>query len=188
MYTLFIDTHSEVITIGLCDGNNVIEKTKTSVESHSVYLVPMLKELLEESKVSFSDIKNIVAVNGPGSFTGIRIGLSVAKAISYSLNKPIFLVSSLTAMLVSNTDNEDKLAVIPDNKGYYVSVFDKDNNVIIEEHYRDNIDNLMKKYKSVDTPLNIKAVIDYVLKGESVSVFSVKANYVKSIEVMNDRK
>src|SRR5690625_2490197 len=104
MYTLFIDTHSEVITIGLCDGNNVIEKTKTSVESHSVYLVPMLKELLEESKVSFSDIKNIVAVNGPGSFTGIRIGLSVAKAISYSLNKPIFLVSSLTAMLVSNTD------------------------------------------------------------------------------------
>ena len=140
MYTLFIDTHSSNICLALYDGKILIKSEKESIESHSIYVVPMLKELMENNNVSFDDIKNVVAVNGPGSFTGIRIGLSVAKAICYSLDKPIYLISSLTSMLVSYESDDYKMAVIPDNKGFYISVYDKDNNSVVDERYQEKID------------------------------------------------
>lgn len=188
MYTLFIDTHSSNICLALYDGKILIKSEKESIESHSIYVVPMLKELMENNNVSFDDIKNVVAVNGPGSFTGIRIGLSVAKAICYSLDKPIYLISSLTSMLVSYESDDYKMAVIPDNKGFYISVFDKDNNSVVDERYQENIDEYLSKYNKVSGLLDVKKIIDYVLMGEAVNVFKVKANYVKVIEVMNDKK
>ena len=188
MYTLFIDTHSSNICLALYDGKILIKSEKESIESHSIYVVPMLKELMENNNVSFDDIKNVVAVNGPGSFTGIRIGLSVAKAICYSLNKPIYLISSLTSMLVSYESHDYKMAVIPDNKGFYISVFDKDNNSVVDERYQENIDEYLSKYNKVSGLLDVKKIIDYALMGEAVNVFKVKANYVKVIEVMNDKK
>ena len=188
MYTLFIDTHSSNICLALYDGKILIKSEKESIESHSIYVVPMLKELMENNNVSFDDIKNVVAVNGPGSFTGIRIGLSVAKAICYSLDKPIYLISSLTSMLVSYESDDYKMAVIPDNKGFYISVFDKDNNSVVDERYQENIDEYLSKYNKVSGLLDVKKIIDYALMGEAVNVFKIKANYVKVIEVMNDKK
>lgn len=187
MYTLFIDTHSEIIRVALV-SDKVIQKEQESVQSHSVYLVPMIKEIMEENNITFNDIKNIVAINGPGSFTGIRIGLSVAKMISYSLKKPIYLISSLTALLVSSNLESDKLAVISDNKGFYVSVSDKDNKSILSECYLENIDELTKKYDVVGVDYDIYKIVSEALKGEEINVHSVKANYVKSIVVSNDRK
>lgn len=188
MYTLFIDTHSSKICLALYDGKTLIKREKESLEGHSIYVVPMLKELMEKSNISFSDIREVVAVNGPGSFTGIRIGLSVAKAICYSLNKPIYIISSLASMLVSYESIDYKMVIIPDNKGFYVSVFDKDNNSVVDERYQENIDEYLFKYNKVDGVLDVKKVIDYALMGEPVNVFKVKANYVKIIEVMNDKK
>ena len=188
MYTLFIDTHSSNICLAFYNGSELFKMEKESIESHSIYVVPMLKELMEVHNISFDDVKNVVAVNGPGSFTGIRMGLSVAKAISYSLNKPIYLVSSLTSLLVSSTFDGDKMAVIPDNKGFYVSVFDKNNNVLIDERYQENIADYLTKYKKVSEDLDVIKVINYALKQKPVNVFEVKANYVKVIEVMNDKK
>lgn len=188
MYTLFIDSHSSNICLALYNGKVLIKKEKESIESHSIFLVPMLKELLDENNISFDEIANVVAVNGPGSFTGIRIGLSVAKAICYSLKKPIYLISSLTSLLVSVDSDTCKMAVIPDNKGFYVSVFDENNNSVVDERYQENIDEFLAKYKIVDGVLNVEKVIKYALKQDPVNVFKVKANYVKVIEVMDDKK
>jgi len=188
MYTLFIDTHSEFITVALLNDNKVFLSEKESNQSHSIYLVPMINELMVDNNISFKDIKNVVAVNGPGSFTGIRIGLSVVKTISYSLNIPVYLVSSLEAQLVSSSLNSDKMAVISDSKGYYISVFDKNNNEVIPEVYMEEIDELRNKYTILDGKYDISKIVHYALKKESTNVFSIKANYVKTIEVMNDRK
>ena len=59
MYTLFIDTHSSNICLALYDGKILIKSEKESIESHSIYVVPMLKELMENNNVSFDDIKNV---------------------------------------------------------------------------------------------------------------------------------
>ena len=121
----FREAHSKFFEGKLRKGEEVYYKEKLSERSHSIFLLPMISETMNELDIDFEDIKNIVAVNGPGSFTGIRIGLSVAKTISYAKNIPVYLVSSLASMLVSCDVCEDKIAIIVDSKGYFICVFDK---------------------------------------------------------------
>lgn len=182
MFTLFIDTHGEIITVALFDGQKLLIKTKESQYSHAVYLAPMIRDILKENHLSVKSIKDIVAVNGPGSFTGLRIGLSNAKTLAYSLKIPIYLVSSLSSYLVSSEVLNDKFCVLEDNKGYYVSGFDKDNNVILEENYVSDVSKYDDKFL-VPLELNVVNVIEYARKSAPVDAHLVRANYVKRIEV-----
>ena len=177
---LFIDTHDELITIALKNNEELFVKTKVSEYAHSVYTMPMIEEIFKENNLNIKDLEKIIVVNGPGSFTGIRIGLSIAKTLAYALNISINTMSSLTAYLVSNETNDNKKAVIEDNKGYYVSVFDKDNNPVVEETYceEDTYD-----YPLVEEKLDIEKIIDYCKDMKSENAHFVKANYIKKIEV-----
>ena len=177
---LFIDTHDELITIALKNNEDLFIKTKVSEYAHSVYTMPMIEEVFKENNLNIRDLDKIIVVNGPGSFTGIRIGLSIAKTLAYALNISINTISSLTAYLVSNETNDNKKAVIEDNKGYYISVFDKDNNPVVEETYceEDTYDYLL-----VEEKLDIEKIIDYCKDMKSENPHFVKANYIKKIEV-----
>lgn len=177
---LFIDTHDSLITIGLKVGDKLYESTKESEYSHSIFVLPMIKDIINKSGKTVKDLEKIVVVNGPGSFTGIRIGLSIAKTLAYALNISINTISSLTAYLVSNDTNGNKMCVIEDNKGYYISIFDKDNNKVIDEEYVSEI-----KYDTprVNEKLDINKIIEYVSNFKSEEVHHIKANYVKKIEV-----
>ena len=177
---LFIDAHDELITIALKNKENLFIKTQESEYSHSIYTMPMIESIFKENNLEIKDLEKIIVINGPGSFTGIRIGLSIAKTLAYALNIKINTISSLTAYLVSNNTNDNKKAVIEDNKGFYVSVFDKDNNVIVEETYteEDNYD-----YQEVEKKLDVEKIIKYMENKESENPHFVKANYIKKIEV-----
>lgn len=177
---LFIDTHTELITIALKTKDNLFIKTKESEYSHSIYTMPMIEELFKENNLNVKDLDEIIVVNGPGSFTGIRIGLSIAKTIAYALNLKIHTISSLKAYLISSDINEEKMAVIEDNKGYYVCAFDKNNNTIVEETY---LEENPYQYKEVDYRLDINKIIEYCNKLESENPHHIKANYIKKIEV-----
>ena len=177
---LFIDTHTELITIALKTKNNLFIKTKESEYSHSIYTMPMIEEIFKENNLNVQDLDEVVVVNGPGSFTGIRIGLSIAKTIAYALNLKIHTISSLKAYLISSDIKEEKMAVIEDNKGYYVCAFDKNNNTIVEETY---LEENPYQYKEVDYKLDINKIIDYCNKFESANPHHIKANYIKKIEV-----
>lgn len=182
MYTLFLDTHSGLITVALYDGNTLIEKTQESEYSHAVYLSPMIESILKENNLTFKDIKNIVAINGPGSFTGLRIGLSAAKTLAYLLDIPIYLVSSLSSYLVSNDSLDLKACILEDNKGYYVSVFNKDNECVEEEIYVEDTREY-QNYYIVPLELNVEKVIEYAFRSKPIPAHLVRANYVKKIEV-----
>lgn len=182
MFTLFIDTHGELIIVALYNEDKLIKKEQISEYSHAVFLAPMIDSILKENNLTVRDIKDIVAVNGPGSFTGLRIGLSAAKTLAYSLNVPIYLVSTLSAYLVSDDNNTDKMCILEDNKGYYVSVFDSSNNIKVEEKYIEDIEEYNDIYK-VPLKLDVKKVVEYAFKSESVMAHLVRANYVKKIEV-----
>ena len=179
---LFIDTHAELITIALKTKDNLFIKTQESEYSHSIYTMPMIESIFKENNLNVKDLKKIIVVNGPGSFTGIRIGLSIAKTMAYALKIDINTISSLTAYLISNNTNEKRKAVIEDNKGYYISVFDENNKNIVEEVYceEDNYD-----YKKVEEKLDVEKIIDYCKNMKSENPHFVKANYVKKIEVEN---
>ena len=179
---LFIDTHAELITIALKNKKDLFIKTQESEYSHSIYTMPMIESIFKENNLKVKDLKKIIVVNGPGSFTGIRIGLSIAKTMAYALKIDINTISSLTAYLVSNNTNEKRKAVIEDNKGYYISIFDDNNQIVGEEYYseEDNV-NLPK----VEEKLDIEKIIKYCENIRSENPHFVKANYVKKIEVEN---
>lgn len=177
---LFIDTHDMLITIAIKNGDKLFIKTKESEYSHSKFVMPMIKEIFEENNLDIHNLDEILVVNGPGSFTGIRIGLTIAKTIAYSLNIKIKCISSLTAYLVSSDLSSDKMCVIEDNKGYYISVFDKDNNSVIPECY---VTSNEYDYEIVENKLDVMKVIDYSKKIDYEDYYHVKANYVKKIEV-----
>lgn len=177
---LFIDTHDELITIGLEYNDKLFIKTKESEYSHSIFTMPMIKEIFEENNLNINDLDKVIVVNGPGSFTGIRIGLTIAKTLAYTLNIKINTISSLLAYLISNNNNEKRMAVIEDNKGYYVSAMDENNNIILKEQY---IENNNYDYKQVEHKLNLDKIIDYCNNLESENYHHIKANYIKKIEV-----
>ena len=176
MYTLFIDTHDELITVSLVNESNVFNKEQASFHKHAVYLVPMIRSILSENNLTVKDIKNIVCINGPGSFTGLRIGLTVGKTLAYTLNVSIYLMSSLEAYLVSSEKSDNNIAVIEDTKGCYI----RGNN--IEEQYVTDMSKY-EKYNIVPKVLDVRKVVSEALKKNSVNAHLVRANYVKEIEV-----
>ena len=177
---LFIDTHAELITVALKTDKELFIKTQESEYSHSIYTMPLIQSIFKDNNLNVRDLKKIIVVNGPGSFTGIRIGLSIAKTMAYALKIEINTISSLTAYLVSNNTNEKRKAVIEDNKGYYISVFDE-NNQNVEEEYYSEVDNV--NLPKVEEKLDVEKIIDYCKNMKSENPHFVKANYVKKIEV-----
>lgn len=99
MKVLAIDTSSSVAGIAVIDEQGLIaEYMLNDGQTHSRKLVPMLKELFESLRMTSSDIDVFAAVTGPGSFTGIRIGVTTIKALAYAVQKPVAGVTSLDAL------------------------------------------------------------------------------------------
>ncbi len=180
---LFIDTHNELITIAIKTKNDLFVKTKISEYSHSIFTMPMIEEIFDEHKLDIKDLEKIIVVNGPGSFTGIRIGLSIAKTMAYALNIKINTISSLKAYMISDTLKDDKMVVINDNKGSYIYAVSKDNKVLLEEQY---VNENKYNYREVPHKLDINEIIKYCDNLESENPHHIKANYIKKIEVENN--
>ncbi len=99
MKVLGIDTSTKVATIAILDGERVIGEYSLSKDmSHSEKLMPMLKEVLDNIDMKMEEIDLYAVGLGPGSFTGLRIGLATIKSFAHLFNKPIIGVSTLEAL------------------------------------------------------------------------------------------
>lgn len=183
MHKLFVDTHGDLITLALIKENEIIKKEINSGRGHAEVLLPSFDNLLKVNNIEVDQIKEIIAVNGPGSFTGVRIGLSMVKILSYTKNIPVKLISSLTSFLVSHNTTRNKISYIEDAKGAYVLAFDKNNNVILEEQYLEDYEDIINNYEIVPNTLDINKIIEYSKNLELTNPHLIKANYVKKIEV-----
>lgn len=86
---LLIDTNKrEELQIGLSDGD-VLQWNEIQTQDQSADILPKIEEILKKQKKSFKDIKAIVVNQGPGSFTGVRIGVTVANTLAWSLDIPV---------------------------------------------------------------------------------------------------
>ncbi|MBU5595350.1 tRNA (adenosine(37)-N6)-threonylcarbamoyltransferase complex dimerization subunit type 1 TsaB [Amphibacillus sp. MSJ-3] len=96
MTILAIDTSNDALGIALYQNEQVIEEyISVNKNKHSARLMPAVDQLLKNAEVKPEDLSKIVVAKGPGSYTGVRIGLSVAKAMAWSLKIPIVGISSL---------------------------------------------------------------------------------------------
>ena len=102
MITLVIDSSSKVATAALIkDGTLLSEITLNDKKEHSVILITIIQDLLKFHKLDINDIDAYVVSKGPGSFTGLRIGMATIKGLSFGSNKPYISVSSLDALAYS---------------------------------------------------------------------------------------
>ncbi|MGE5676187.1 MAG: tRNA (adenosine(37)-N6)-threonylcarbamoyltransferase complex dimerization subunit type 1 TsaB [Mycobacterium leprae] len=99
MRILALETASSACTVAVTDGENVLaELTLQVARAHSTRLMPLIDQAVTESGVAKTDLDGIAVGVGPGSFTGLRIGLATAKALAFGLGKPCVGVSTLKAM------------------------------------------------------------------------------------------
>ena len=89
MNSLFIDTSTKYLCIGIAKDNNVIYKyQQEAIKKQSELTIPFLKKALDENNMTLNDIDEVNVTIGPGSFTGIRIGMCVAKVLASMKNIP----------------------------------------------------------------------------------------------------
>ena len=94
-----VDTSSNVASAALCDGEKLIcECVLNNKLTHSQTLMPIIKEVFERSELSPSDIDLFAVSDGPGSFTGLRIGVTTVKGLAHAADKPVVGVNTLEAM------------------------------------------------------------------------------------------
>ncbi|MGG4011394.1 tRNA (adenosine(37)-N6)-threonylcarbamoyltransferase complex dimerization subunit type 1 TsaB [Bacillus smithii] len=99
MKVLAIDTSNYPLGVGLADENKVIgEYISNTKKNHSIRAMPAIEYLLKDCETSPQELDKIVVAKGPGSYTGIRIGVTIAKTLAWSLQIPISGVSSLAAI------------------------------------------------------------------------------------------
>lgn len=99
MKVLAVDTSANVATAAVAEDNILLgEYILNHKKTHSQKIMVMIEELLSDLELSVRDIDLFAVANGPGSFTGLRIGVATMKALAHSVNKPIVGISSLAGM------------------------------------------------------------------------------------------
>ncbi len=113
MNILAVDTSALTATVAIFkNGVSVFENNITNALTHSETLMPMIDYALKSVSLSPSDIDLFAVSNGPGSFTGIRIGVSAIKALAYAVDKPVIGISTLHA-LATNLACIENIPVCP---------------------------------------------------------------------------
>ncbi|MEW6991099.1 tRNA (adenosine(37)-N6)-threonylcarbamoyltransferase complex dimerization subunit type 1 TsaB [Colwelliaceae bacterium 6441] len=95
---LAIDASTEACSVALSIENNVFSEFELCPQSHSIVLLPMIDRLLNQANVKLSALDGLAFGRGPGSFTGVRIGVGVAQGLAFSADLPVVGVSTLQTM------------------------------------------------------------------------------------------
>lgn len=149
MKMLAVDTSSAICSVALLDNDNLIDEINLdNGRTHSENLMSIVDEIIKRNNMDVKDIEFISCVVGPGSFTGIRIGVSSIKAIAEVLNVKLAQVTSLET-LAANVENAETIVSLIDarNNQVYCGIFDKDYN-LKEEALADSIDEVIKHIKN----------------------------------------
>src|SRR5574344_1743578 len=129
MVNILIDCSNVDLAIGLSENHKVIAKREYEAwQQQSELLVGELDKMLKANKVTRDQIAAVVVSKGPGSYTGVRIALSVAKVLSFALNCPLFLASSLEMM--KDGDKPTICLVNARSKRSYIGVYEGEKEII----------------------------------------------------------
>ncbi|MCG8626022.1 MAG: tRNA (adenosine(37)-N6)-threonylcarbamoyltransferase complex dimerization subunit type 1 TsaB, partial [Proteobacteria bacterium] len=137
---LAVEASGNSASMAVVTGDAVLGVAKReATHAHAPHMADLLKQCLAEAKVEAVAITHVAAGCGPGSFTGIRTGLALAKGVALALAVPIYGVSSLTALLseVSEVPSEStsmsrSILVVVDSRrgGYFACLYDGENKAV----------------------------------------------------------
>ena len=108
-FILHIETALENASVLLLNEKDIIaSEISTEQKNHASFLFVAIQQVLDKASLSLQNIDAISVSNGPGSYTGLRVGLSAAKGLCYSLQKPLILLNTLELMAVQQINNIDQ--------------------------------------------------------------------------------
>lgn len=136
MITILLDSSNRELAVGLAKDNKLIAETSYEAwQRQSEAMVFELDKLLKQNNVDKKDISGIVVAIGPGSYTGVRIALTIAKVMSMALNAPLYPISSLRVMKINSTPT---IALInARGQRSYIGVYQNEK-IILEEQIMKN--------------------------------------------------
>lgn len=211
MKILYIDTSSSFLYSAIMEDDVLVSFINEELgHDMSKNSLAMVSKMFDECNLVPSDIDKIIVVNGPGSFTGIRVGLTFAKVFAWGLNKEITTISSLEAMACSASGHEYYIPVINARRGFvYSGIYDKNLNEILSPcHIK--LDDLYNHCKGLNDYVfitndnldligdvisyipNFEKIINKFSTRESINPHVVNPNYLKLTEAeennVNDRR
>ena len=119
MISLLLDTSNQALSVAVNrDGKMIAEINTNYKKTHSETLVDNIQKVLSIADIKKNHIDRIIVAKGPGSYTGVRIGITVAKMLAKQLNIPIYSVSSLFVLAVSNHITGNAVPLIDARRGH----------------------------------------------------------------------
>ncbi len=165
MISLLLDSSSKVMALAIARDHEIIASLEeVAFQRQSELLTLRINEMLTNLDLNIQKISEVIVTKGPGSFTGVRIAVTIAKVIAYSLKVPLYAVSSLSVYKVSGMKT---LAVLDARRGRsYVGIYEKET-LFAADLIMDNTD-----------VLKLSSEKNYVIAGESehLAVESAKFN------------
>lgn len=199
MKYLFIDTSAYNVNIAVVLDNEIVSSlTIANNQKLSEHIFIYLEDVLKKGKININEIDMVFVTQGPGSFTGVRVGVTIAKTMAWALNIPIIPVSTLELYATTNADNQYLVPFIKDRNDYvYAGIYDNQLNIYMEDKYlplsdlleelKKLNDYIMVGYEQLENIAIIEPKIDILkainkhINDEPVNAHLVKPNYLKQI-------
>lgn len=197
MISLFIDTALSYIRIALFKDDVLLDFINEKCDKNMSSLFDVkVRDLFSRSNLSLNSVDKIYTVTGPGSFTGIRVGMTFSKILAMAQNIKITPISELQVLASTNVDKPYVASMIDARRGYvYAGVYDKDLNMVVDDKHillndflNNNFDVKYVSYDSfehisVDVPnINFEKLVFKNRDKEQVDHHVLVPNYLKLTE------
>ena len=197
MMYLLIDTSLKYPTVSIVEEDKILYLFHEEIDSDmSSKIMPMIDEGFKNINKNIIDIDKIFVVNGPGSFTGVRIGVTIAKTIAWALKKDIVTISSLELMATTKVDTNYIVPIIDARRGnVFAGIYDKDLNIIKDdklinlEELKNSIDSnyTIISYDLNNIDIDVLKIINKHKNDKSLNPHEVNPNYLKLTEAEESR-
>lgn len=122
MITIMLDSSNTSMSVGIMDESHIIASTSYEAwQRQSEVMIPELDKLLKDNGFTKDDIQDVIVAIGPGSYTGVRIAITIAKTIAVALNVKVYPVSSL--QVLKDGDNPSICLINARSKRSYIGVY-----------------------------------------------------------------
>lgn len=169
---LCIETSTSICSVALCDSNRVIAlRENTENKSHASLLTVYIDEILKSERIIASDLEAVAVSKGPGSYTGLRIGVSAAKGITYAASLPLIGIDTTLSMFYGLPDNIRESRGV-DNVSLFVPMLDARRMEVYYAIYRNDgtmVKNISAEIINENSFADIPESVRIVLFGDGAS-------------------
>lgn len=156
MIWLGIETANAPLSIAVVKDGKVLAEVVQNIKlTHSVGAMPAIEEVLNKAGIAPVEIDAVAVSEGPGSYTGVRIGVTLAKTFAWAIQKPLVGVSSLKALAANVKMSDTVVCALFDarRQNVYAGVYEGTQLTTVIEDYHDHIDGLLEKLKVLQSPV-----------------------------------